>query len=302
LRLVQKLQTFSRSAPDATVHVLSTCRSGTSDIEHKLDDAVHLKIRSNDADVRNHIHQRLQGSDTISDFSEDSTTFFDKIVDAILPRLEGMFLLARLYMDILADLPTQRDVREALRTLPEGRDETYIQAWDRVNAQTAYKRELGKQILLWVVNAERPLRLNERQHALAVREGDDELDITGFISLATLTSYCAGLVVVDEQRKILSLVHATVQEFFDARKEDLFPTAHEVMAMTCLTYLNLQNFCLEGALFDSRRFTDRWIRYRLLGYASVSWGFHARKQASQKVIDAALRLLNNDGVRQNRLF
>lgn len=165
---------------------------------------------------------------------------------------------------------------EMLRILPEGHDETYIQAWDRVNMQTARKRELGTQILLRVVNAERPLRLIEMQHALAIREGDDELDTTGFISLATLTSYCAGLVVVDEQRKSLSLVHATAQEFFNARKKDLFPKAHEVMASTCLTYLNLQNFRNEGALSDPRLFTDRWQRYQLLGYAAVNWGVHAQ--------------------------
>ena len=77
-------------------------------------------------------------------------------------------------MDILEDLPTQRDVREALKSLPEGREETYLQAWNSVNAQIARKRELGKDVLLWIVNAQRPLRQVELQHALAIREDDDE--------------------------------------------------------------------------------------------------------------------------------
>ncbi|KAK4694873.1 hypothetical protein P7C71_g2783, partial [Lecanoromycetidae sp. Uapishka_2] len=294
---VQLVQFLGQRVPNATLHVLYTCRIGTSDVERKLEDAVHLEIRSNETDVRKYIHERLRSNDTIPEFDDSNPDLFDQIVDAILPRLEGMFLLARLYMDLLADLPTQRDIREALRTLPEGRDKTYVQAWDRVNAQTARKRELGKQILLWVVNAERPLRLAEMQHALGVREDDDELDTTGFISLSTLTSYCAGLVVVDEQRKILTLVHATAQEFFDVHKGELFPMAHEVMAMTCLTYLNLHNFRAEGALSDSRLFTDRWNRYRLLGYAAVNWGLHAKRQSNHKITKAIRRLLDNSGAR-----
>ncbi len=260
LRLVQNLQLLTQSGLETAIHILLTCRIGTSNVEHKLGDVELLEIRSSEVDVRSYIHQRSRSSDSISEFNDDDPQFFEITVDAILPRLDGMFLLARLYGDSLVDLPIQRDVRDALRILPEGRDETYIQAWDRVNTQTARKRELGTQILLWVVNAERPLRLIEMQHALAIREGDDELDATGFISLATLTLYCAGLVVVDEQRKSLSLGHAKAQEFFNARKKDRFSKAYEVMASICLTHLNLQNFRNEGALSDLRLFTDRWQR------------------------------------------
>lgn len=52
-------------------------------------------------------------------------------------------------------------------------------------------------------------------------------------------------------------------------------------------------FPVEGALSGSRLFTNRWYMCRLRGYAAVIWGFHAFKQANQKVIDATIRLLNN---------
>lgn len=38
------------------------------------------------------------------------------------------FLLARLYMDILIDIPTRRRVRKALETLPEDSKNTYTEA------------------------------------------------------------------------------------------------------------------------------------------------------------------------------
>jgi len=95
---------------------LLTCRIGTSDVEHKLDVVELLEIRSSEADVRSYIHQRLQSSDSISEFNDNDPQFFEIIVDAILPRLDGMFLLARLYVDSLVDLPIQRDVRDASNT------------------------------------------------------------------------------------------------------------------------------------------------------------------------------------------
>ncbi|KAK3171367.1 hypothetical protein OEA41_003451 [Lepraria neglecta] len=251
------------------MHILITCRNGTADVEQKLDKHVRLEVRSNEDDIRKYIKSRLDAQDNISESNNDSPGFDEMIIEAILPRLEGMFLLARLYIDILGDLPTQRDVREALKSLPERREETYLQAWNRVNAQMARKRELGKNILLWIVNAQRPLRLVELQHALAIREDDDELDTTGFVNTSTVTSFCAGLVMADGKRNILSLVLSTTQEFFDSRKDDLFPTAHEMIALTFMTYLRIQSFRDEGALFDPTLFDYRWKRHQLLGYAAV---------------------------------
>ena len=186
-----------------------------------------------------------------------------------VPQHAQRFLLARLYMDILGDLPTQRDVRKALKSLHEGHEETYLQGWNRVNAQMTRKRELGKNVLIWIMNAQRPLRLVELRHALAIREDDDELDTTGFVNTSTITSFCAGLVIADEKRNTLSLVHSTTQEFFDSRKDDLFPTAHEMIALTFMIYLRMQSFRDEGALFDPTLFDYRSKRHQLLDYAAV---------------------------------
>src|SRR6266571_79929 len=89
------------------------------------------------------------------------------------------FLLARLHMDSLMSQPTLRDIKQALRNLPQGSkglDETYKQAMERITYQPEGYRKLADQILSWVTHAKRALSTAEIQHALAVRAGMTELN------------------------------------------------------------------------------------------------------------------------------
>lgn len=200
-------------------------------------------------------------------------------------------------MDLLAHIPTKRGVRRALQTLPEGTDDTYTEAWNRICAQRFHQAALGKRILSWVIHATRPLRVEEMRYALAVEDGDDELDPEGLIDAAALTSFCAGLVVIDEQSNLISLVHPTTQEYFKDRKKRLFPAAHEDIAMTCITYLRMKPFRNEGSLDNFEAFTVRRCSHRLLGYAAVNWGFHVRTVDTERTTHLALSLLLDEPAR-----
>lgn len=147
----------------------------------------------------------------------------------------------------MTSIPTKRGVRKALETLPAGPENTYKEAWERICAQKPQQAELGKKILLWILHSTRPLRVQEVQHALAMEEGDDQLYLDGLVDEQELTSFCAGLVVVDEQSGFIGLVHSTTQEFFQQRKQELFPLAHEIIATTCITYLCTKDFKDSGA-------------------------------------------------------
>lgn len=78
-----------------------------------------------------------------------------------------------------------------------------------------------------MIHANRPLRVQELQCALAIVEDDDELDPEGLPNSASLVTLCASLVVIDNQSDQISLVHPTAQEYFEHRKSDLFPAAHD---------------------------------------------------------------------------
>ena len=116
------------------------------------------------------------------------------------------FLLARLHMDSLVGKLNARQVRAALENLPEGMDGTYDEAMERVERQDDSRKELAKRVLSWITYAVRPLSVKELQHALAVMPNTTYLDPDDITDDEILTSICAGLVVIDEERNVIGLV------------------------------------------------------------------------------------------------
>jgi hypothetical protein len=66
----------------------------------------------------------------------------------------------------------------------------------------------------WITCAKRSLTTAELQHALAVEIGEPKLDEDNLLEIEDMVSMCAGLVTVDEESKIIRLVHYTTQEYF----------------------------------------------------------------------------------------
>ena len=230
-------------------------RSGITDIENSLQSAIKLEISSRNTDVRLYLHESLHKQGHLSNWIEKDPVFESTIVDAILPRLSGMFLLARLYIDLLSQMHTMRQARKLLEELPDGTIATYQEAWHRVCAQNPYQAELGKKVISWIVCCVRPLSVLELQHGLAIEEGDAVFDPEGIIDKHSLTSACAGLVSIDEQNKQVSLVHPTANEYNTKHQHDFFPTGHQTIATACITYLLMDTF-QEGACLKIEDFID----------------------------------------------
>ncbi|KAH7244493.1 uncharacterized protein BKA55DRAFT_692293 [Fusarium redolens] len=92
--------------------------------------------------------------------------------------------------------------------------EAYAQAMERIRAQKAGIRQLAERTLLWITCAKRPLNTSELQHALAVELEANEFDDKNFSAVDDMVSACAGLVIIDEESKIIRLVHYTMQDYF----------------------------------------------------------------------------------------
>lgn len=224
-----------------------TSRTGIADIEQELDNACpKIEIQSSEHDVRVVLRQCLADQSQFSRWIEKSPQFETDIIDTILDKMTGMFLLARLYVDLLTQIPSKRGVRKALGSLPQGIEETYTEAWDRILGQRPHQYTIGQRVLTWVIHSARPIRISEVTVALAIEEGDEEIDDEGFLDPVALTSFYPGLAVVDDESQILSLVHPTTQEYFTARRAQLLPNSHEDIAMTCMTYLRMRPFSEEG--------------------------------------------------------
>ena len=169
-----------------------------------------------------------------------------------------------------------------------GLEDAYSATLSRIQGQGGNKRKLGMEALMWISHSERPLKVPELCHALAVEPGTTELNLNNVASIRTLLSCTLGLVTVDEQASIVRLVHFTLQEYLSAHP-NLFITSHSMMAEICLTYLNFESICQLPTTFDTIPSTTPFLHY-----ASCYWGFHARKEMTETVKQLALRHLQRD--------
>jgi ankyrin repeat protein len=186
-------------------------------------------------------------------------------------------------MDSLMKKPTRGDIKVALKTLPRGEkglDATYKQAMERIEGQEAGFQKLAKQVLSWVVHAERPLSSPELLHALAVKAGVPQLDEDFLPELENLVSICAGLVTMNEKSDVIRLVHYTTQEYFERTWITWFPDATRDIATTCITYLSFDafesGFCPTDGEFEARLQLSLFY-----DYASRYWGYHVRVASTE---------------------
>ncbi|KAL6904181.1 ankyrin repeat-containing domain protein [Trichoderma evansii] len=239
------------------------------EITEKFERSISLEIRASEHDVRRYMDGHISRLPSFvrrnSDLQEEVKTGIAKAVDGISPKA----------------------VRVALAKLPTGSeayDFAYNDAMERIKGQVADQEELAKQVLLWITCARRPLTTTELQHALAVEVGESEFDEENLPQTEDMVSVCAGLVTVDEESKIIRLVHYTTQEYFERTQKHWFPTAQKEIATICVAYLSFSAF-ETGFCETDQKFEERLQSFPFYSYAARSWGHHAPKyEASQEVI------------------
>ena len=142
--------------------------------------------------------------------------------------------------------------------------------------------------LMWISHAERPPRVDELCHALAVQLGSTDFDVGNIPSMSTLVNCCQGLITVNRGASTVGLIHITLQEYLSSRP-DIFSKPHSAMAEICLTYLNFKSV----KTLSTKSSPDTQDA-PLLEYCSVYWGAHAKRQLSDCGRSLALELLKED--------
>ncbi|KAH9241070.1 hypothetical protein K456DRAFT_1813056, partial [Colletotrichum gloeosporioides 23] len=237
---------LSRIQVEADVNIMYTSRH-VFEIETLFDTCLRQRISAKSDDVGMFIDSRLQN---LLERVQGGSQLGKTIKSAVIGLVDGMFLLARLYLDVLHDTTSVAEVRKALKQLQyrnskSDRDDekrhilkqAYDQAMERIKMQKPNSRNLGIRTLAWVTFAERPLTKNELQHALAIEETDTKFDHENVRTIELILSACAGLVTIDEQSNAVRLAHFTTQEYFVAKQNEHFPSAQRDITSTCVTYL-----------------------------------------------------------------
>ena len=174
---------------------------------------------------------------------------------------------------------------QKVATMGVNLDRAYAQTLQRIRDQKGSRSRLGMEVLMWVSYAERPLRIDELCHALAVEIGSTDLDTENISPEDTVLGSCLGLAVVHKETSTVRLIHYTLQEYLS--QPSVFPDAHRTLGQTCLTYLNYDQVkCFPASYFSSP------AGMPFLEYASLHWGRHARIELSDYAKSLALELLN----------
>ncbi|KAL7924627.1 ankyrin repeat-containing domain protein, partial [Trichoderma austrokoningii] len=220
----------------------------------------------------------------------------EEIKAEIASAVEGMFLLAQLYLDSLKDKTSIKQVKSALEQFKRQRqlgpgeenkrkilEQAYKQAMDRINYQMPGIQVLGKATLAWITCAKRKLTTSELQHALAVEVGSTKFDRDNLPEIEDMVSACAGLVTIDEKSNIIRLVHYTTQEYFERTQQAWFPDAETEITKTCVTYLSSSVF--ESGVCPNKYELQARLRSNLLyDYAARNWGHHAGAASETRLI------------------
>ncbi|KAK3299913.1 ankyrin repeat-containing protein [Chaetomium fimeti] len=261
------------------------------EITARFTQSMMVEVRASDGDVRRYIEGHIdRHMPPLREHIEKFPQLKEEIVTGITAAVQGMFLLAQIYLGLLNDKVTPKKVRDALAEFQgqasrEGTNgkqiaNAYDQTMARIMGQEQGFRDLAKGALSWITCAERPLTTVELQHALAVEQNASELSEDNFPGIKLIVSVCAGLVTVNEQNGIIRLVHYTTQEYFEQTQGTWFPEAQSDITRACICSIT----CLSSA-FDSTVDCGSGASgfnldaYPFAAYAVLNWGYHARKSS-----------------------
>ncbi|KFY05410.1 hypothetical protein V491_09146, partial [Pseudogymnoascus sp. VKM F-3775] len=261
-------------------------------ITEKFQEGASLEIRATDEDVWRYLDEHLSH---LPPFAHRNSDLQELIKTRIVKAVDGMFLLAQLHLESLIGKRSPKAIKNALEKLPTGSgayDKAYKEAMERIEGQIEDSRDLAKQALGWITCSKRPLSTLELQHALAVEIGQPSLDEENLPEIEDIVSVCAGLVTVDEESKIIRLVHYTTQEYFERTWTSWFPNAQEDIAKTCVTYLLFTTFNT-GFCGTPEEFEERLMLNPLYEYASQNWACYTTV-GSTAVEELVLNFFQND--------
>ncbi|KAI0203100.1 hypothetical protein F4808DRAFT_52007 [Astrocystis sublimbata] len=263
-------------------NVLITSRVLSSDVERFADVRV-LDIVSSNVDMHAYITTRIKTSRKLAENVKRRQGLESEIVQLVVERARGLFLLCKLHMDSLALESTPKAVRKVLEGIPVGDNamkDTYDNAVQRIESQHHSNREWAIRTIQWICFAMRPLTATELTHALAVDQDDTELSEDNIVSTDLLIEYCGGLVVIEPESKIVRFVHFTTQEYFEAEKNrPLFAGTDGSIALTCITFLGFDDpFINRDATLPEIK--DVHEATPFLEYATAYFGKHYHRMLS----------------------
>jgi ankyrin repeat domain-containing protein 50 len=192
-------------------------------IEAKLPDAHAISIMAHKEDLDLHIAERFENVVTLHGLQECDPELKQQIVTAVKSKCGEMcvqmlshaekcltrvcrFLHASLQLDALQLCSSPHDVLMTLQSFPSQIEKVYMQTWNRIVDSTPHHISLAKAALVWVLNAQRSMTIDELRYALATHPVTHNFESTRLIHETTFMAIFRGLIVVDPRSMLVRLV------------------------------------------------------------------------------------------------
>ncbi|KAM5363217.1 hypothetical protein ACJA88_013655 [Fusarium oxysporum] len=257
----------------SAVHVLATSRP-LPDIVASFSDAERFDIRADTADVELFLDSHIK---ELPHRAHKSEKIQEEIKMGISEAADGMFLLARIYLNLLSHKLTHNEIRKQLvlfKRQVQGSEEgekgiilaeAYEKTMETIQGRGQAEEALAMEALSWVTFMSRNLTIVELQHAIAVTCGEAYVDPGDLPFPEDIISLCSGLITVDPK----------------TNTDEWFPGVHLKLARTCIGYVSSDVFANSTGWCDTEDELQVRLRcYPLYSYASLSWGFHAESVIS----------------------
>ncbi|KAH6909747.1 hypothetical protein BKA70DRAFT_1148288 [Coprinopsis sp. MPI-PUGE-AT-0042] len=228
-------------------------------------------------DIDLHIDQAISRSgDLRAILEQGGPSLRSNVYSSIKAKCGGMFLHATLQLATLRECTSVHEVKETLASFPTDIEDLYHKTWQRILAQAPGKVLLARNVLTWVLFATRSLNIQELRAAVATCPSTHQFVPDRLVQESVLTGVCHGLVIVEEQTRVVRLVHYTAKDTLKRLITETSPQPHALLSAVCLARLTSSGF-------QRKSFTYQWeLRSALqaealLSYAYDSWSIHARQ-------------------------
>ncbi|GES58921.1 hypothetical protein ATEIFO6365_0003020400 [Aspergillus terreus] len=183
-----------------------------------VDKCFSLEILAADKDMEAYIARNFDF--TIFYQIPDESSEIDRFKQVVIRASKGMFLLVRLFLNLLKDKCTRGEIQDELENIENRRTRDPLhEAYKKTLHMIAKggRSEWAYRVMSWVFHARRPLEAKELQEALAAQTQRDvnRLDMNyAPPDIQTVISYCSGLIVLSPISGKIEFVHFTAYQYF----------------------------------------------------------------------------------------
>ncbi|RDW89683.1 hypothetical protein BP6252_01715 [Coleophoma cylindrospora] len=300
--LIEILSTLNHSSCKIRTIIVSR---DESDIRELLADFNAVSVAATSEDLQLYVSAKMH------QLQIEDPGLRSEVFQALVDGAEGMFFWTVCQIQLIADLPNSRSIRQALRNLPPGLPATYTRIFERIDTKWPEDtKRLIHRTLKWLVLGKDTVleashgckvNLDGLLHAISVEDGIT-LDAEAVPSRAAPRKWLGCLVRITEN-DTLEIAHYSVREFLLDTESPTSKTVSRYlvrpemeleMAETCFSYLALSNFdSYSFNLFDGDALLRFKRKYPFYSHAAGSVDDYLQYWPSDWEPTAAKQLLAN---------